>query len=107
MLNVDKWTYFEGSAEVDGAIVMRFYGQVNYDDPNNILITEKEEFEDSYRKNVAEIRQSRREFEDKVYFESSRLLGLKKMVDFMENGDQPNCVQISDNFNTEEGGIPL
>ena len=41
MLNVDKWTFFEGSAEVDGAIVMRFYGQVNYDDPSNILITEK------------------------------------------------------------------
>ena len=92
MLNVDKWTFFEGSAEVDGAIVMRFYGQVNYDDPDNILITEKEEFEDSYRKNVAEIRQARREFEDKVYFESNRLTGLNRMFEFEKNGDQSNCV---------------
>ena len=102
MLNVDKWTFFEGSAEVDGAIVMRFYGQVNYDDPSNILITEKQEFEDSYRKNVSAVREARREFEDLIYFEASRLSGLKTMVD---NMIQSNCTELSENSDIPNGGV--
>ena len=105
MLNVDKWTFFEGSAEVDGAIVMRFYGQVNYDDPSNILITEKQEFEDSYRKNVAAVREARREFEDLIYFEASRLSGLKTMVDNMVVLENENCTELSDNCDTQIGGV--
>jgi hypothetical protein len=52
---------------------MRFYGQVNKADLNNILITEKEASEDSYRKNVDVIRQDRREFEDLIYAEADRI----------------------------------
>lgn len=80
MLKTDEWSYYEGTSEVDGVVVMRFYGQVNRSDPDNILITEKEESEDSYRKNVAIVRQDRRDFEDRVYFEASRLAGLNAMT---------------------------
>lgn len=104
MLRTDDWSYYEGFSEVDGVEVMKFYGQVNRNDPNNIVITEKESYEDSYRNNIAQIRLDRREFEDKVYFEATRLEGLNRMVDFMRDGETPNCVQISDNLQTPEGG---
>ena len=117
MLKIDEWSFYEGRSEVDGNVVMRFYGQVDRNDADNILITEKEESEDSYRNNVDVIRKERQEFQDKVYFEASRIRGLNAMVDIMEGseeetapdvdnspGDQ-NCVQISDNLNTQEGGV--
>ena len=92
MLRTDDWSYYEGFSEVDGVEVMKFYGQVNRNDPNNIVITEKESYEDSYRNNITQIRLERREFEDKVYFEATRLEGLNRMVDFMRDGETPNCV---------------
>lgn len=112
MLRTDTWTYFEGFSELDdGTCVMRFYGQVNKADPNNILITEKEEFEDSYRNNIDVIRKDRWEFQDKVYFEASRIRGLNAMVDIEETAsdadnspEDQNCGQIPDNLNTYEGG---
>ena len=104
MLITDDWSFYEGFSEVDGTVVMKFYGQVDRNNPENILITEKEAFQDSYRKNVDVIRQDRRDFEDKIYFEASRLSGLNKMIDFVESGDEPNCVQISDNSEAPEGG---
>lgn len=105
MLRTDDWSFYEGYSEVDGNIVMRFYGQVDRNNPDNILITEKEESEDSYRKNAAVIRQDRRQFEDKIYFEASRIKGLLGMYDAMKEATEENCVQISDNFNTTEGGV--
>ena len=92
MLRTDDWSYYEGFSEVDGVEVMKFYGQVNRNDPNNIVVTEKESYEDSYRNNITQIRLERREFEDKVYFEATRLEGLNRMVDFMRDGETPNCV---------------
>ena len=75
MLRTETWTYFEGLSEFDdGTCVMRFYGQVNKADPNNILITEKEVEEDSYRKNVDLVRRDRRAFEDTVYAEAEYLM---------------------------------
>lgn len=91
MLRTDEWSYYEGYSSVDGNIVMRFYGQVDRNNPENILITEKEESEDSYRKNVKTIRQDRREFEDKIYFEASRLRGLLGMYDVLKNASDDNC----------------
>ena len=92
MLRTDDWSYYEGFSEVDGTVVMKFYGQVNRNDPNNILITEKEAEEDSYKKNVRQIRLDRREFENKIYFEVSRLQGLLGMERFMSGADEENCV---------------
>ena len=80
MLRTDEWSFYEGFSEIDGVIVMRFYGQVDRNNPERILITEKEEVEDSYRTNINTVRQDRREFQDKVYFEASRLNGLLSMV---------------------------
>ena len=61
MLRTDTWTYFEGYSDLeDGTTVMKFFGQVNNADPSNILITEKETEEDSYKKNVEQIRRDRR-----------------------------------------------
>ena len=79
MLKVEGWSCYDGCSEVDGNIVMRFFGRVNRADPEDIEITEKEEFEDSYRNNIDVIRQDRRIFEDKVYFEASRIKGLLAM----------------------------
>lgn len=106
MLRTDDWSFYEGYSEVDGNIVMRFYGQVDRNNPDNIVITEKEESEDSYRKNVQVVRQDRRTFEDRVYFEASRLSGLNQMVKQADNViDEPNCVSVSHNSETPEGGV--
>lgn len=106
MLRTDDWSFYEGYSEVDGNIAMRFYGQVDRNNPDNIVITEKEESEDSYRKNVQVIRQDRRSFEDRVYFEASRLAGLNQMVKQADNViDEPNCVSDSHNSETPEGGV--
>lgn len=59
MLKIDEWSFYEGRSEVDGNVVMRFYGQVDRNDADNILITEKEESEDSYRNNIDVIRKDR------------------------------------------------
>lgn len=104
MLRTDDWSFYEGFSEVDGKIVMRFYGQVDRNNPDNFLITEKEEQEDSYRNNIDIIRQDRREFEDKIYFEASRVKGLLGMSDVLEQTTEENCVQISDNSDSPEGG---
>lgn len=56
MLRTDEWSFYEGFSEIDGAIVMRFYGQVDRNNPERILITEKEEVEDSYRTNINTVR---------------------------------------------------
>ena len=87
MLRIDEWSFYEGFSEVDGNIVMRFYGQVDRNNPERILITEKEAAKDSYRTNIDAVRQDRREFEDKVYFEASRLEGLLSMV--KDNQESP------------------
>ena len=113
MLKIDEWSFYEGRSEVDGNVVMRFYGQVDRNDADNILITEKEESEDSYRNNIDVIRKDRQEFQDKVYFEASRIRGLNAMIepeeDVSSDGENcpedQNCVQISDNSNTQEGGV--
>ena len=104
MLKIDEWSFYEGRSEVDGNVVMRFYGQVDRNDADNILITEKEESEDSYRNNIDVIRKDRQEFQDKVYFEASRLTGLKAMMDDDETAEDSNCAQISDNSEPPEGG---
>ena len=95
MLSVKGWSCYEGCSEVDGNIVMRFFGRVNRNDPDDIEITEKEEPEDSYKNNITIIRQDRRDFEDKVYFETSRIKGLLAMEQFVGgdeavNDDIPN-----------------
>lgn len=125
MLKVEGWSYYDGCSEVDGNIVMRFFGRVNRTDPEDIEITEKEEFEDSYRNNIDVIRQDRRIFEDKVYFEASRIKGLLAMEESIGgnetvNDDIPNytgddddqeyhgewsSVPISDDANTMKGDI--
>lgn len=74
MLKTDVWTYFEGFSKLeDGTTVMKFFGQVNNNNPDDVLVTEKENEEDSYRKNVKEIRHDRRDFENIVYAEADRI----------------------------------
>ena len=90
MLSVKGWSYYEGCSEVDGNIVMRFFGRVNRNDPDDIEITEKEESEDSYKNNIWIIRQDRRDFEDKVYFEASRIKGLLGMEEFIGGNETVN-----------------
>ena len=98
MLRTDTWTYFEGFSELDdGTCVMKFFGQVNKADPNNILITEKEAEEDSYRKNVDLVRRDRRAFEDAVYAESDRI-----QEELFSPSD--NCTEISENCDEAEKG---
>ena len=92
MLRTDTWTYFEGFSELgDGTVVMNFYGQVNKSDPNNIMITEKEAEEDSYRKYTDIIRHDRREFEDTVYREADFIQEELRCV------EEANCTEMSDN----------
>jgi hypothetical protein len=101
MLKLDDWSYFEGRSELeDGTVVMRFYGQVNRDDPDNILITEKEETEDSYRKNVDTIRADRRSFEDVVYAESEEIRAMLPS----STSQEANCTEISENCDEAEKG---
>lgn len=107
MLRTDDWSFYEGFSEIDGKVVMKFYGQVDRNNPDNVLITEKEAEPDSYKKNADIIRQDRREFEDKVYFEASRLTGLNAMIDDEETSEEENCAQIPDNSSTLEGGEEL
>ena len=51
------------------------------------------------------VREARREFEDLVYFEASRLSGLKTMVDNMVVLENENCTELSDNCDTQIGGV--
>lgn len=104
MLRTDDWSFYEGYSEVDGNIVMKFYGQVDRNNPDNILITEKEGSDDSYRNNVKVVRQDRREFEDKVYFEAGRLRGLLGMYDVLKNATDDDCAEISDYDEVSKGG---
>ena len=101
MLRTETWTYFEGFSELDdGTCVMRFYGQVNKADPNNVLITEKEVEEDSYRKNVDLVRNDRRAFEDAVYAEADRI----QAELFPPVSEEVNCSEMSDNCDKAEKG---
>ena len=107
MLRTDTWTYFDGFSELDdGTCVMRFYGRVNKADPSNILITEEEASEDSYRKNVDVIRQDRREFEDLIYAEADRISAeLFPSSPTQEQSSEEINPELSDDLSTPEGGV--